>query len=353
MKTVPIKDERKPPIVTQEDVARALGISQATVSLALSDNPRISNQLKEKIRHAVQSMNYSPDPHLTALARYRNKLSAPLHRGTIAWVTNYASEHGWKEIPLFDQFYEGASDSLARNGYKLEVYWMADPKLDLQRFRRMLINRGIKGILFAPQQCPNTNIELPMDGFAAVTFGFSLAYPKLHVVHGELFAAVRTLYRELRNRRHRKIGLLLTRQVDERTSNHILGAFLAESYLENLLCGNRIMRIDEYHSERTQIVDWIKVEKLDAVLTTGVNEVDFLRDCGFRIPDDFSVAVHLLTQKGETGGMLLNALRIGEIAAQRLLSMLHNWETGSPDTAEHIAVEQSFYPGRTIRNRSR
>lgn len=51
----------KPKIYTMKDIATELGISVATVSRALSDSPRISNERKELIRKFAQEHNFRPN----------------------------------------------------------------------------------------------------------------------------------------------------------------------------------------------------------------------------------------------------------------------------------------------------
>ena len=57
--------------VTQRDVAQKYGCSHATVSLALSGNPRISERVRAEIIELAEQMGYRPDPSLSHLARTR------------------------------------------------------------------------------------------------------------------------------------------------------------------------------------------------------------------------------------------------------------------------------------------
>lgn len=47
--------------VTIYDIAKVLGTTHATVSRALSDNPRISDETKQKVRKAAKEMGYRPN----------------------------------------------------------------------------------------------------------------------------------------------------------------------------------------------------------------------------------------------------------------------------------------------------
>ena len=52
--------ERSIPI-TMKDIARALGVSVATVSRALRDSPRISEEQRNKINRYAREHNYFPN----------------------------------------------------------------------------------------------------------------------------------------------------------------------------------------------------------------------------------------------------------------------------------------------------
>jgi LacI family transcriptional regulator len=83
-------------MVTSRDVARLAGVSQPTVSRALSDHPRVSEATKERVRAAAKALGYSPNAIGRALSTGRSTriglvvtdlenqfyahLVAPLHR---------------------------------------------------------------------------------------------------------------------------------------------------------------------------------------------------------------------------------------------------------------------------------
>ncbi|HEX8295693.1 MAG TPA: helix-turn-helix domain-containing protein, partial [Chthoniobacteraceae bacterium] len=76
----------QPTRVSLRDIARVLGISHATVSLALRDHPRISLGLRKKIQQTATEMQYRPDPMLAALASYKKSKGKVHAAGVLAWV---------------------------------------------------------------------------------------------------------------------------------------------------------------------------------------------------------------------------------------------------------------------------
>lgn len=63
-------------MVTQEQIARKLGVSRQLVAFALSGYPQVSQKSRERILAAAQEMGYRPNPHARALRRQRSGIIA-------------------------------------------------------------------------------------------------------------------------------------------------------------------------------------------------------------------------------------------------------------------------------------
>src|SRR5690606_4978537 len=74
--------------VTHRDIAKKFGCSGATVSLALSDNPRIREEVRRRIHELAEQMGYRPDPALTMLARNRFAARTTKYQATLSYLVN-------------------------------------------------------------------------------------------------------------------------------------------------------------------------------------------------------------------------------------------------------------------------
>ena len=73
-------------MVTQEQIARKLGISRQLVTFALAGYPQVSAASRKRILAAAQKMGYRPNPHARALKRARTGILA-------LWVPDQISSH--------------------------------------------------------------------------------------------------------------------------------------------------------------------------------------------------------------------------------------------------------------------
>lgn len=73
-------------MVTQEQIARKLGISRQLVTFALAGYPQVSEASRKRILATAQKMGYRPNPHARALKRGRTGIIA-------LWIPDQISSH--------------------------------------------------------------------------------------------------------------------------------------------------------------------------------------------------------------------------------------------------------------------
>jgi len=92
--------------VTIRDIAREVGVSDATVSLSLSEHPRISKKTREKVRKVADRLNYFPNLPARILRNGGSQtigflvsdISNPLYASMIQQVEKVANEAGYQVI---------------------------------------------------------------------------------------------------------------------------------------------------------------------------------------------------------------------------------------------------------------
>ena len=332
---------------TIRDIGRKTGFHYSTVSLALRDHPRIPDSTKQIIREAAQRLRYKPDAMLSALCAYRLKKRPPKNQTVIAWITNHRARTGWRISACTRDYFEGASQRAKERGYRLETLWLSEPGMTGERMSRILWTRGIQGVLLPPQE-QLTGIELAWDSLSAVTFGYTLQHPRLHLVSNHEYRTMGTLFAELEKRCYQRIGLVNLREHDRRVDNNWLAAYLVEQ--ARLRPEHQLPPLVLEQWNAKTFLSWVDRFRPDVIVTRLQEVLLSLRCAGHNVPDDIGVAFHTLDEKSRClSGMKKNALQIGAMAVDLLIDMLHRNERGVPEHPYLLMVEGSWVEGNTLR----
>jgi len=332
---------------TLRDIALKAGCHYSTVSLALRNHPRIPAETKDRIQEIARELGYRTDAMLAALCAYREMKRPQTERGVIAWLTNHRTEKGWAESACNRDYFQGATARAAERGYRLERFWLAAPDMNENRMSKILWTRGIQGVLLPPQERFGA-INLDWKNLSAVTFGYTLNHPRLHLVSNHEYRTMGTLFSELTRRGYRRVGLVNLRNQDERVDHNSLAAYLVEQ--SHLCAGQAIspLILESWHDH--EFLHWVRDFRPDAIVTKLPDVLSSLKRARYRVPEDIGVAFHSLDEsRSGLSGMKKNSFQIGVMAVDLLVDMLHRNERGIPTLAYLLMVEGTWCEGRTVR----
>jgi LacI family transcriptional regulator/LacI family repressor for deo operon, udp, cdd, tsx, nupC, and nupG len=333
-----------PKRITQQDIARAAGVSRGAVSLALSGHPSISGETRDRINKIAIELGYAPDPMLTALASYRHGRRPAEFRGTLAWLAQTTETFDWRTIAHFAAYLEAARTRAEFHGYRIEVLDLQEMGISWSRAATIAKSRGIDGVLLCPQPYSYMDLaDFPWSDFAAVTFGYSIANPKLHSVAPAQYRASFNTMKELLARGYQRIGFALNSWHDQRTDHNYLAGYLTAWELHNP--SERIPPCVD-----NDVGPWMKQYRPDAVITGDVRFLEKLAELGLSAPKDLGVACPLLDSPANPmAGVWEDNHQIGRAAVDFLVSLLHQGERGVPPHPQRLLVEGMWGPGRTLR----
>jgi len=135
--------------VTLIEVAKEAGVHKATAARALNKDPRISAATTARVKDAADKLGYRVN-HLLAAWMSTRRRRVQVGSSTIAYVTGHPTRYGWRP-PKSDlpDFFPGAKAEAEAAQYKLEDFWLHEPRMTPDRFTRILHARNIQGILKA------------------------------------------------------------------------------------------------------------------------------------------------------------------------------------------------------------
>lgn len=335
--------------VNQAEIARALGLSQSTVSIALKGDTRVAKKTREAIKKKAEELGYVPDPNLFALSLYRSQSKSEKIVAGMAWVTNYSTEDGWKQSEMNRAYRKGASERAHQLGYQLYDFWLGDPEVSPQRFRQILLARGIRGLIFSPQESFHTEVDFDFSDFAAVALGYTLWKPSLHLVSNHQLRSVRLAYRRLQDLGYKKIGFAMSSMVDSRVAGSFSGGFLS---MNPSLEGEGFVAPFMYEKFSFEgFASWYEKWLPDVILASGdcsAEISEWAREKGLRLGKDFAFAeLNLMKDDGSMAGVSQRSELIGKAAASKVDSLLSHFEYGVPETPLRTLVESVWVDGAT------
>lgn len=344
-----MSDESASRRISIRDLAKILGVSHATVSLALRGSPRISKGMRERVCKEAEKLGYRPDPMLAALSQYRrDKLAHPI-TASIAWINGWSDPGELRSYREFDQYWLGATDAATKFGYRLEEFQMGK-SCSPERLHQILSARGIRGILLPPQAPHPEWRGFPWEHYAVLRFGRSLKEPQCHVVTADQVANTVLAFEKIRERGYKRIGFVDNDLLTVKRGHQFQAGFL-------------LAQVDLDESEKTPVLnlrgaaaservfllgDWVRKNHIDAIFT-GIAELPHdLNQAGLRVPDDVALASTTILDAGITAGIDQHPFEIGRVAFLMLNSLINDGAFGVPSIFRQILVEGSWVDGDSL-----
>jgi DNA-binding LacI/PurR family transcriptional regulator len=343
--------------VVLQDVADRAGVHLTTAARAMKNDPRVKAETLALIQKLAREMGYSPDPMLSALSVYRTAQKPSQYHGTIGWVTSYPTRNGW-QVESFRNYREGAEETLARHGYRLEDFWLNEPGLTAKRASQILQSRGIRGLLICPLPVMVGHLSLEWERFASVTFGYSLARPSLHLVTTSHYQNMQICMRQLYHLGHRRIAHVTWDEISKRVRELWTAAYRTPPFPPKHRCDIPILDLkkkpDLFSAHNREVFrQWFETYKPDAILTVDRHILDWMRELA-RVPEDVAyVSPSLQGSNVDHAGALEPSTDVGRAAADFLVGLVNRGEFGLPRKPQTIMLEGTWQMGKTVENKHR
>ncbi len=336
-----------PQRLTYKDVALAAKVDSSTVCLALNNSPKLPAETKKRIVAVARKMGYQRDPMLSALAAYRRAGLNPVFHGMLGWIVNSRNGYDWQLTPEYRDYHAGAKERTAQLGYRLAVLDLHEYESNPQRLAGVLRARNIRGVLVCPQPVAHTLLSLNFDNLSAVSFGYTVQSPLLHLVTSHHYASIRMILDNLRARGYRRIGYAIPDSHNER---------LEKNYMAGYLLDQRDWPADQ---RLTPFVgeprlgpfrQWLRAERPDAVVTTHYIFPKMIDTLRIKVPQKLGVAIISLADNVRNyAGIDEDSREVGRVATGLLATLVERGEKGIPERAQRVLVRGAWAEGATLR----
>ncbi|AHF91071.1 LacI family transcriptional regulator [Opitutaceae bacterium TAV5] len=344
-------------MANQREIAQKLGLTQATVSMALRDHPLVAAETKKRVQEAARKMGYRASPFVTTLMARIRAGRAPQSLGCIAILLDNASKEEWlaQERNTYTAQYAGYQRRAALRGYRTECFCLRGPGMSDEAIDRQLHARGIIGvILAAPKHAQRPAVRLRWENYACATVSYTWTSPVVDRVSSHHRHNMDHAFARLVKRGCRRIGFCLpknaVRGVD---ANWIAGYLVAQAQIPK---ARRLpVFVGTIHdTPLATFRAWHKRWKPDGLVTLLGEEARWLETMG----------VSPLARGGDAGGggTLLVCLNrpanspfpgidenntlVGEMACDLVVNQLTHNERGLPEHRREILVEGAWVEPR-------
>jgi LacI family transcriptional regulator len=341
-----------PATPTIRALARQLGLSRTTVSEALRGLPRIKERTATRVRNAAALAGYRPNPLASAVMSQIRRSRSQAFRGGLAAVNLDESDRPSYALRYHDALIEGAHDRAAELGYKLQTFLVGQEGVTVERLDSILQSRGIQGLVLLPAWQEPDFSRLDWSRYAGVYTDYLIERPALHAIASDHFRSLMGALQRLGEMGYRRAGMFLRRHHDERLQHRLEGAFLA--YQRSHRDAGRVppLVMEEYN--RAEFVRWFRRHKPDVVLGHRIEAVDWMKECGAKVPETAGFfSLNVTTESRPCAGLDLRPQLLGARSVELLIAQLQRNERGIPTPASLTMIPALWCDGPTLTGRDR
>lgn len=343
-----------PPPTTLKHIAEHLGLSVAAVSMALRDHPSLPATTIARVKRAALKLNYTPNSAGSALAAHRQQLRVRRDFSVIALVSHWPTREDWLQRPSAQRLLAGATARARAYGYDLQHLWAREDGMTPARFSRVLTSRGIRGLILAPLEQPNSRLDLDWEKFSTVTIERPVRYAHFHHVLPNYSADVRLAGIRLRERGYTRIGLVIEANLAERVAHQWEATHAFEQSRTGPASAAIPTLIVSGPQPAATIGAWLRTHRPDAVISRCNDVLAAAAAVKLRVPRDLGYAsLNVLDDTPGVSGILQHRDVMGAAAVDALHGLLHRNHRGPHAVAQGTQIDGSWHEGRTVRKLGR
>lgn len=339
--------------VSMRDIAKQLGISHVSVSLALRNSSHVSQKLRDDVKRKAVEMGYQPDPMLSALATYRKGKSDKPIQAAIGWINAWKDHDKLRSYEEFDAYWNGASRAAEKLGYRLEEFRLGGD-CSPRRLHQILSARGIRGLLLPPHSEQPEWGDFPWESYYAVKFGRSLQLPQTHLVTADQVLNTVTAFEKMRELGYSRIGFV-TNEPYLRVHGHLFeaGFVIAQHSVDKKRQLPVLSLVDMDFSQMVECLRiWVKKHRPDVIFSDIRGIRVLLENAKLRVPEDVALAATTLIDTGVDTGIDQHPEEIGRVGMLLLNSIINDRAIGTPSVFRQTLVEGSWVQGANMTSKA-
>jgi len=340
-----------------KDIAEEAGVTKATVSLALRNNPRISEKTRSRIQSIALAMNYQFNPYVAAQMAQIRLTKKRKYAPTLGFITTFdhvgdSKHRNWATI---GEYLSGAESRAEELGFNVELFQYNETEITGSRLQQILVSRGIEGLILPPLLHPNYKIPIEWQHFCTCAIGYFENNGPHHTVFYDNFQCIQQLMHKLLERGYRRIGFV-TDKLNEERGRHMWSGSFHNFQQRRLPKKNQIpiLRVSpqllDEDRDLQALLGWYKRYRPEVIVGFKAKSLEALSTIGYKVKEDFSyVTVNWDVNITDVSGYYQNLQHIGEVAVEIVAGRLYRNERGFPSQNRTTLVQGIWKEGKTLK----
>ncbi|MCD8483267.1 MAG: LacI family transcriptional regulator [Verrucomicrobia bacterium] len=336
--------------ITLAQIAEAVGMSPATVSLALRNDPRIAKDTVARVRTAADKLGYRPDPHLSHLMGYLRGGTMQSAGSVLALLSDWP-EKELREHTYMNGMVRGIMERGEQLGYRLELFQKSD-QLSYRRIQSILTARGIQGVIILPHKQASFTIDnFDFNKFSSVCIGYGMVSPELHRVASQQTRAAMEVTEKVVDNGYKRVGLVMERTNNVRTHHRYMSGVLGQLVATGHSLDVPPLILDNEDAESVQ--NWLLKYKPDAVIAASLPLDRMLRSIGLIAGKHIGLAMINYIGPEEVARLETPYHALGQGSVNMVHSQLCFHELGVPEIPQVLSVPGKWIAGSTLPHRDK
>ena len=321
---------------TIKDVARLAQVSPSTVSRALRDNPRISEDVRQRVKQIAKELDFHPNQMARSLVNRQTRIVGVIFAGSAAASMGH---------PFYPQVLQGLGKAASQNRYHILLSTGADVLGSEEAMHEVAESGFVSGLVSLATETSKHG-ELRSGGLPIVEIGHPLDPDHSCSVDNDNVAAGYEVTQYLLQRGHKRILFLGSDSRFFVMSNRLKGFrkamadtktpvredwIIPSGMIESALDLDRLGEIFQASDRPTAVVS------MDDPLSIGL--IGFLSTLGLSTPEDVSVISFNASAAGSYHAPALTSVDIHpEELGERAMGLLLDMLRGRVEPPVHIVV---------------
>jgi LacI family transcriptional regulator len=341
------------PRPTLTDIARSLGYSKNTISLALRASPQIPESTRQRVRAEADRLGYRRNAVVSQLmAQLRSARKSNL-QAKLALVNANLDPTAFRTHPTIPIYVEGCERRAESLGYDFDRFWLHDPELTAERWLRILAARGIKGLILVGLMDTNhlpAQLAPVWNRLPCIVTGVRTRDPALSFCCVDHYNLALTAFERALALGYRRPALVI---------DDVIDALVERRFSAGYLTGQRLVpraqqipvfgdvngpgRADAFRR-------WLDRHEPDVVFTLYNSVLGWLKAAGRRVPSDIGVIqLEWRGSRPDIAGMNQHNLAAGEAAVDMVVSQIHSNEQGVQEFPRATMIGATWVDGGSVR----